>query len=196
MKKIYLETARQKVTTGLVTSVLVGGVYVLRDDRDRPRDHQGMPIEQPHDQHERAPIEVGSTSNVISASGSSTASVNTFTSVLFEGWQNGKVEWPVILHPDLYITVGPAARVERSDHLELAEHRDEGRSNSGGEMPTIEEKTTRLESARQAVNDFVAAGGDLGSKAAVPVAMAFVNAFADLAKEFGYEILKPIEKKT
>jgi hypothetical protein len=44
------------------------------------------------------------------------------------------------------------------------------------------------------VEEFVAAGGDLTSKEAVPVGIEFVQAFADLAKEFGYNILKPIGK--
>jgi hypothetical protein len=61
-------------------------------------------------------------------------------------------------------------------------------------MATIQEKSARLEAARKKVEDFVAAGGDLKSKEAVPVGMEFVNAFADLAKEFGYEILKPLNK--
>jgi hypothetical protein len=62
-------------------------------------------------------------------------------------------------------------------------------------MPTIEQKTTRLEAAKQAVDDFVAAGGNLGSKAAVPVGLEFVYAFADLAEEYGHKILKAIEHK-
>ncbi len=61
-------------------------------------------------------------------------------------------------------------------------------------MPTLEEKTARLEAARQKVDEFVANGGDLGSKAAVPVGLEFVHAFADVAKEFDYEILRPIKK--
>ncbi len=62
-------------------------------------------------------------------------------------------------------------------------------------MPTIQEKTARLEAARRKVEEFVAAGGDLKSPAAVPVGMKFVKAFADYAKEFGYEILKPIKEE-
>jgi hypothetical protein len=61
-------------------------------------------------------------------------------------------------------------------------------------MATIPEKTARLEAARQKVEAFVAAGGDLKSADAVPVGLELVNAFADLAKDFGYEILKPIKK--
>jgi hypothetical protein len=62
-------------------------------------------------------------------------------------------------------------------------------------MPTIEQKTVRLKAGKQKVDEFIAAGGDLGSKAAVPVGLEFVYAFADLAEEFGHKILKPIEKK-
>lgn len=57
----------------------------------------------------------------------------------------------------------------------------------------IERKTKRLEAARLKVEEFVAAGGDLNSKAAVPLGLEAVTAFAELAKEFGYEILKPIK---
>ena len=61
-------------------------------------------------------------------------------------------------------------------------------------MATIQEKTARLETARKNVEAFVGAGGDLKSKEAVPVGLELVNAFADLAKDFGYEILKPMKK--
>ena len=60
-------------------------------------------------------------------------------------------------------------------------------------MATIQEKTERLAAARQKVEEFVSAGGDLKSKAAVPVGLELVYAFSELAKEFGYEILKPIK---
>jgi hypothetical protein len=61
-------------------------------------------------------------------------------------------------------------------------------------LPTIEEKSARLMAAKQKVDEFLANGGDLGSKAAVPVGMEFVEAFAEVAKEFGYEVLKPTKK--
>ena len=64
-----------------------------------------MPVEQPHDHHERAPFE-GGTTYTMPDSGSNTASVNTFSSSLFEGWKNGGGEWPVVERPNLYITVG------------------------------------------------------------------------------------------
>ena len=61
-------------------------------------------------------------------------------------------------------------------------------------MATIKEKSARLEAAREKVEAFVAAGGDLKSKEAVPVGLELVEACADLAKDFGYEILKPMKK--
>jgi hypothetical protein len=61
-------------------------------------------------------------------------------------------------------------------------------------MATIQEKTARLEAARKNVEAFVAKGGELASKEGFPVGLEFVEAFADVAKEFGYEILKPVKK--
>jgi hypothetical protein len=61
-------------------------------------------------------------------------------------------------------------------------------------MATIEEKTARLEAAGKKVEAFVAAGGDLKSPEAALVGLEIVNACADIAKDFGYEILKPIKK--
>jgi hypothetical protein len=61
-------------------------------------------------------------------------------------------------------------------------------------MATIQQKTARLEAARKAVEAFVAAGGDLKSKEAVPLGLELVSAFNEVAKEFGQEILKPINK--
>jgi hypothetical protein len=60
-------------------------------------------------------------------------------------------------------------------------------------MATIQEKTARLEAARKKVEQFAAAGGDLQSPAAVPVGLELVHAYADVAREFGHEILKPIK---
>ena len=62
-------------------------------------------------------------------------------------------------------------------------------------MATIRQKVRRAEAATQRVEAFVAAGGVLKSAAAVPVAMEFMSAFAEVAKEFGYEIPK-VAKKT
>jgi len=67
-------------------------------------------------------------------------------------------------------------------------------SAHGGFMATIQEKTARLAAAQQKVDAFIAAGGDLKSPAAAPIGLEFVHAFADVAKEFGYEILKPINE--
>jgi hypothetical protein len=122
-KKIWLETKEQKVATGLVIPVLAVGFCIPRDDRDRPRGSQGAPIEQPHDHHERAPIEA-TTLNTLAASGSSTASAITFSPVFFEAWKNGEVEWPVILRPDLYITVQRPDRQEFADRRDFAESSD------------------------------------------------------------------------
>jgi hypothetical protein len=61
-------------------------------------------------------------------------------------------------------------------------------------MATLAEKNGRLEAARQKVDEFVAAGGDPGSSAAMPVQLEFVYAFADIAKEYGYDILKQIKE--
>ncbi|MGC1225363.1 MAG: hypothetical protein WA859_02695 [Candidatus Sulfotelmatobacter sp.] len=59
----------------------------------------------------------------------------------------------------------------------------------------IREKTIRLDVIRERVQQFVDGGGDLKSPDAVPLGLEFVHAFNDLAKEFGYEILKPIKKE-
>jgi hypothetical protein len=103
VKKILVETPQQKVASSLVLPIFAGALYATPEDFRRHCD-QGLPIEQPHDHHERAPMEEGRSTVTVDA-GSGTASVNIFSSEFFEGWQNGKVEWPVMLRPDLYITV-------------------------------------------------------------------------------------------
>jgi hypothetical protein len=55
---------------------------------------------------------------------------------------------------------------------------------------TIQEKTARLEAARKKVEAFAAAGGDLKSADAVPLGIEFMDACADLAEDFGYEIIE------
>jgi hypothetical protein len=65
-------------------------------------------------------------------------------------------------------------------------------------MATKEEiqlKSKRLENARVAVEQFVAAGGDLKSSEAVPLGVEMIHAFNDLSTEFGNQILKKIDKK-
>jgi hypothetical protein len=62
-------------------------------------------------------------------------------------------------------------------------------------MATVDEKTARLNSAHNKMEAFLAAGGKLGSPQSIPVGLEFVNAFADLAKEFGYNLLKEDEGK-
>jgi hypothetical protein len=58
---------------------------------------------------------------------------------------------------------------------------------------TIETRTARLESVKEKVKQFVDNGGDLKSPEAVPLGVDFIRAYDDLAKEFGYQILKPIK---
>ena len=60
-------------------------------------------------------------------------------------------------------------------------------------MPTIQEKTARLEAARIKVEEFVAAGGDLKSPAAAPLGLELIKAADELGREFGHEILKPVD---
>jgi hypothetical protein len=56
-------------------------------------------------------------------------------------------------------------------------------------------KTARLERAGKAAEAFVAAGGDLKSKEAVPLGMELINAFNEVSTLFGHPILKPIDEK-
>jgi len=73
-------------------------------------------------------------------------------------------------------------------------------------MATIQEKTARLEAARKKVEALVEAGVDLKSADAVPLGIEFMDACADLAEDFGYEIIEreistvknliPIDSKT
>jgi hypothetical protein len=61
-------------------------------------------------------------------------------------------------------------------------------------MATIKEKAGRLALATKKVYDFVEKGGDIKSPEAVPVALEMVERYADLAKDFGGQILKSIKK--
>jgi hypothetical protein len=61
-------------------------------------------------------------------------------------------------------------------------------------MTTLEQKRARLETARKNLEAFVARGGNLATREAIPVGLEFVEAFAGVAKEFGYDILKPVKK--
>jgi hypothetical protein len=61
-------------------------------------------------------------------------------------------------------------------------------------MPTIQEKTARLQAAREKVESFIAAGGDLKSAAAVPLGMELVLAANEVGIELGYNILQPVKK--
>ena len=60
----------------------------------------------------------------------------------------------------------------------------------------IQQKRARLEAVLQKIEAFVTAGGDLKSPTAIPDGMEFVNALAELAEEFGCEILKAISERT
>jgi hypothetical protein len=61
---------------------------------------------------------------------------------------------------------------------------------------TIQQKTARLEAVLLKVEAFVAAGGDLKSPAAFLDGWELVDAFAELAGEFGYEVLVSIRDRT
>jgi hypothetical protein len=61
-------------------------------------------------------------------------------------------------------------------------------------VATIRQRLKHAEAALQRVEAFVAAGGDLKSQAATPVWLEFLSAFADVAKQFGYDIAKPVKK--
>jgi len=58
-------------------------------------------------------------------------------------------------------------------------------------MTAINHKLKCARIAIQRIEEFVAAGGDLRTQAAMPVGLEFLGAFAAVAKEFGYAIPKP-----
>jgi hypothetical protein len=61
-------------------------------------------------------------------------------------------------------------------------------------MATIKQILKRAKTELQRVEQFVAAGGDLKSQAATTVGLDFMSAFSDVAKQFGYEVSKPVKK--
>jgi hypothetical protein len=61
-------------------------------------------------------------------------------------------------------------------------------------LATIKEKSAQLVRATKRVYDFVEKGGDIKSPEAVPVALEMVERYADLAKDFGDQILKSVKK--
>ena len=61
---------------------------------------------------------------------------------------------------------------------------------------TIRQKTARLAAVLQKVEAFVAAGGDLKSPAAFLDGWELVDAFAELAEEFDYEVLISMRDRT
>jgi hypothetical protein len=60
----------------------------------------------------------------------------------------------------------------------------------------IQQKMARLAVALQKVEAFAAAGGDLKSPVAFLDGWELVDAFAELAGEFGYEVLMSIRDRT
>jgi hypothetical protein len=60
-------------------------------------------------------------------------------------------------------------------------------------MPTTKEKTARLVIAAKKLHDFLELGGNIKSRKAVPIALELVEKYADLAKEFGDEILRSLK---
>lgn len=61
-------------------------------------------------------------------------------------------------------------------------------------MATIQEKTERLTVAREKVEAFIAAGGDIKSPEAAPLGMELVVAANEVGKELGYNILQPVRR--
>jgi hypothetical protein len=61
-------------------------------------------------------------------------------------------------------------------------------------MGTLEEKIERLRVAREKVEAFIAAGGDIKSPQAAPLGMELVLAANEVGIELGYNILKPVKK--
>ena len=60
-------------------------------------------------------------------------------------------------------------------------------------MATLREKTERLQIAREKVEAFVAAGGNLKGPEAVPLGMELVLAANEVGKDLGYNILTDIK---
>jgi hypothetical protein len=58
---------------------------------------------------------------------------------------------------------------------------------------SVEKKIARLEAIREKIQEFEKAGGDMESQVADPLCSEFIDAFDDLAREPGYEFLKPVE---
>lgn len=62
-------------------------------------------------------------------------------------------------------------------------------------MATLRQTFKRAATALERVESFVAAGGDLKSEAATTVGLDFMSSFADVAKQFGYQVPKPVKKR-
>lgn len=66
----------------------------------------------------------------------------------------------------------------------------------GSNMSAIQEKMHQLEAAKRKVDVFLEQNGDLKSQAAVLVGLEFVHAFDAVAREFGYEVVRPLNGKS
>ena len=61
-------------------------------------------------------------------------------------------------------------------------------------MATMRQTLKRAANALQRVEAFVAAGGDLKFEAGTTVALDFMSSFAEVGKQFGYEVAKPVKR--
>lgn len=63
-------------------------------------------------------------------------------------------------------------------------------------MATIHEKILRLEKATADLQSLLDSGVDPKSKEAAPLGLELIHAADEVGKELGYQILKPIDKKS
>jgi len=61
-------------------------------------------------------------------------------------------------------------------------------------MATMRQTLKRAADALQRVEALVAEGGDLKSEAATTVGLDFMSSFAEVGKQFGYEVAKPVKR--
>jgi hypothetical protein len=61
-------------------------------------------------------------------------------------------------------------------------------------MATMRQTLKRAANAQQRVEESVAEGGDLKSEGATTVGLDFMNSFAEVGKQFGYEVAKPVKR--
>jgi len=91
-------TSVWRPTAFILPPVLATGLCVIVDDR------HGQSFDQPHDHRENVPTESSSRLVTID-SGSSTATVTSFSHQFFNEMIVGEASWPVLNHPDLIISV-------------------------------------------------------------------------------------------